>query len=348
MTQTFFAANYADGGLCNRFSDILAPYDHRFIIKGGAGYGKSTCLRALSRALTAEGYSVVHLACASDPGSLDGLLCPALSVAAVDGTPPHVVEPRCPGVVDCVIDLYAALQPQKLTATGEDFLALEKDIKTHHQFAAAHVQIAADCTRKAHAIQQLDASATALTARELYARIADRAGETTFADAQTANLSAVTPRGLMGWWDNLAQTPMVFVLEGGGAAGHGVLARLAQRAAHDGLARRLCPDPLLPEQWQAVFFPEAGVAVVTEQADLALPHGCSRHVLCADALATPPDSEWLARREASIAAAVGEMARAKQAHDRLEALYRPAIDFAIVERAAQGMIEQVLSLGELP
>ena len=41
-----------------------------------------------------------YILCSGDPDSLDALLLPQLGVALVDGTAPHVVEPKYPGVVD--------------------------------------------------------------------------------------------------------------------------------------------------------------------------------------------------------------------------------------------------------
>ena len=64
------------------------------IVKGGPGGGKSGFMRAIAEAAEARGLDVQTVLCSGDPDSLDGVYVPALHQAWVDGTAPHVVEPR--------------------------------------------------------------------------------------------------------------------------------------------------------------------------------------------------------------------------------------------------------------
>ena len=42
------------------------------------------------------GYDVEFMHCSSDNNSLDGVVIPAINVALLDGTAPHVVDPKIP------------------------------------------------------------------------------------------------------------------------------------------------------------------------------------------------------------------------------------------------------------
>ena len=75
-----------------------------------------------------------YLWCSGDPDSLDGVVLPELRCAVVDGTSPHVVEPRYPAAVDRYVDLGRFYD---LTAAK----AAAEEVKAHtHAYQAAYVR----------------------------------------------------------------------------------------------------------------------------------------------------------------------------------------------------------------
>ncbi len=85
------------------YYDYILPQDRAkriFVIKGGPGVGKSTFMKQIGNELVEKGYDAEFMHCSSDPDSLDGIVIPALEVAFIDGTAPHVVDPKNPGAVD--------------------------------------------------------------------------------------------------------------------------------------------------------------------------------------------------------------------------------------------------------
>ena len=60
------------------------------ILKGGPGVGKSSFMRKIALEMVNRGYDVEFMHCSSDNGSLDGVVIPAIKVALMDGTAPHV------------------------------------------------------------------------------------------------------------------------------------------------------------------------------------------------------------------------------------------------------------------
>ena len=89
-TNYFLGANTA-GGFVSRFDQLHS--DRRIkkliILKGGPGCGKSTFMKKLRKTAADLGADTESCPCASDPGSLDALVIPALGLAFVDGTAPH-------------------------------------------------------------------------------------------------------------------------------------------------------------------------------------------------------------------------------------------------------------------
>ena len=94
QTHFFLGANSAEGfyGLYDQLLDARL-YD-LIILKGTPGCGKSTFMRRAAAALEERGLETVYIHCSGDPESLDGVIAPAIRTAIVDGTAPHVLEPR--------------------------------------------------------------------------------------------------------------------------------------------------------------------------------------------------------------------------------------------------------------
>ncbi|MFQ9772608.1 MAG: AAA family ATPase [Oscillospiraceae bacterium] len=94
QTHFFLGANSAEGfyGLYDQLLDARL-YD-LIILKGTPGCGKSTFMRRAAAALEERGLESVYIHCSGDPDSLDGVIAPAIRTAIVDGTAPHVLEPR--------------------------------------------------------------------------------------------------------------------------------------------------------------------------------------------------------------------------------------------------------------
>ena len=87
------------------------------ILKGGPGVGKSTFMRRIHAALTANNEASTLYFCSGDPDSLDAVAIPAHGLLVLDGTAPHIVDPKIPGARDSIVNLgeclnEAAMQPR--------------------------------------------------------------------------------------------------------------------------------------------------------------------------------------------------------------------------------------------
>ena len=105
-THFFLGAN-SGWGFQSLFDRFCVPEDHHdlLVLKGGPGAGKSTMMRKIGAAMEERGEQVEYLYCSGDPQSLDGVHIPRTKTAIVDGTAPHVVEPRYPGAADRYVNL---------------------------------------------------------------------------------------------------------------------------------------------------------------------------------------------------------------------------------------------------
>lgn len=88
-----------------------------YILKAGPGCGKSSLMRRIADRIIAAGHDFEMIHCASDPLSLDGLICRDLNFAIVDGTAPHVLEPSIPAAKQKVVSLYHCIDNKQITAS---------------------------------------------------------------------------------------------------------------------------------------------------------------------------------------------------------------------------------------
>ncbi len=90
-------------GADDYIGSITRRMQRRMLIKGLAGTGKSTIMRALGEEAERRGFDVLYGWCGLDPTGVDLVLFPELSVCLFDATAPHEYEVERDG--DEVVDL---------------------------------------------------------------------------------------------------------------------------------------------------------------------------------------------------------------------------------------------------
>ncbi|MBE6788068.1 MAG: hypothetical protein E7539_00185 [Ruminococcaceae bacterium] len=103
----FFMSASTPKGFVTHFSQLTNENEFKktFILKGGAGSGKSTLIKkAASRFADKQECELIH--CSADVNSLDAAIFKDSAISLVDGTAPHVVEPTLAGLNHKVVSLY--------------------------------------------------------------------------------------------------------------------------------------------------------------------------------------------------------------------------------------------------
>lgn len=124
----YFAAANSTNGFVSYYTDIFSKADEIYVIKGGPGTGKSRLMREIGRAAEQKHRSVEYFRCSFAPDSLDGIMIDN-QIAVLDGTAPHLFEPRIPGAKDRIVDLGAFWDERILASNRkslEDLTILKK------------------------------------------------------------------------------------------------------------------------------------------------------------------------------------------------------------------------------
>lgn len=106
ISRHYFPGNNTPQGFFSYYDYILRQREAEKIvcIKGGPGTGKSTFLKKIAEKLVERGIDVDYLHCSADANSLDGISLPDRKIAFIDGTSPHIIDPKTPGAVDSILN----------------------------------------------------------------------------------------------------------------------------------------------------------------------------------------------------------------------------------------------------
>ena len=130
-------------GFFSYYDSIVSQQDARkiYCIKGGPGTGKSSFMRKIADKILSLGYDVEFIHCSSDDDSLDGIYVRRLKIALLDGTSPHIVDPKNPGAVDKIINLGEFWDEEKMCAERQGIIDTNREIG--ETFARAYKYLAA-------------------------------------------------------------------------------------------------------------------------------------------------------------------------------------------------------------
>jgi hypothetical protein len=126
LIKHYFPGGNTTHGFHSFFHHIidLKNANHLYSLKGGPGTGKSSLMKKIGHYFSEHGYDVEFHHCSSDPDSLDAVVIPHFKVALLDGTAPHVVDPRFPGAVDEIINLGMHWDNAKLKEYKNDIIKM--------------------------------------------------------------------------------------------------------------------------------------------------------------------------------------------------------------------------------
>lgn len=349
--QYFLGAN-SPSGFYSLYHELapLQTAEAVYILKGGPGCGKSSFMRRVARHAEAAGLDTVLIPCSGDPDSLDGLILPQRGVALVDGTAPHVVEPKYPGAVESYVDLGSCYDRAGLAPLRQEIIAATAQYQSHYTRVYRCLDAASQLRRDNRELlltdglsDRLRRRARGIVGREIK-KNGSQAGEITH-----RFLSAVTHRGVVCLWDTVsAQAKRVYELSDSYGLAHDLLSDLLTAGAAAGWDAIACPDPMAPDRLAHLILPGLSLAFVSAPPDQSWPQRPYRR-LRLDAMAdrelyrlSRPRLRFSRKVAAALEQeAVAGLSQAKAAHDQLEALYNPHVDFDRVYAMADELAGQL-------
>ena len=349
--DAFFAASNSESGFHSYYEECFgrADINRVYVIKGGPGTGKSHFMRTVSQCGVANGWRCRMIYCSSDADSLDGVILSrgGESVALLDGTSPHVYEPRLPGVREDWINLGAFWDHDRLQGRREEIEACNRikgeGYRRAYRYLSAYGSVQ-QCYRE-RVLPYLKRERMRKYAQRLLSLIPS--GEKF--QCETALIRSVGMKGTVGFDTYLSQASRIYLIRDCRGCGAELLGELYRLCEEKRLHVRVSRDPITPDLLDGILLRESGVAfVMAREEECVYPYQriCVRRFLDASALRNL--RETLNHDERMCRALLGgvteEMATVREAHFRLEAIYAEAMDFEKKERFTNSFCNQLFHL----
>lgn len=320
-----------------------------YIIKSGPGCGKSTMMRRIGARIIKAGHSIEFIHCSSDPDSLDGIICRELGFAIVDGTAPHILEPKLPAAKQEVVSLYDTLDKQPLIENFEKLRELSAANACAHERAGRFIGAAGAlfndaqrCAARCVLDDKLKKYALSLQ-KKLLTPAADSAGR-----AELRFSSAVTPKGIVSYaHDNSLNCKTVWLLEDRyGAAGYRLLQLLRDAALTAGYDVTESRCPMSPyDKLELLEIPALSLCFTLSSRFIPVHLEQAKRVNMQRFYDKAMLGEHKNRIRFSERACVGLLQQAsallteaKAIHDKIEDIYKNCVDFSAVRKKEKQLI----------
>lgn len=355
----YFAGGNTAKGFYSQFDSNFAVLEKVFILKGGPGNGKSTLMKNIASIFHGKGYEVEYIHCSSDSNSIDGIIFPTLRIGIVDGTAPHIIEPKVPGAIEEYVNLGVAWDVHQLSAN--------KDVIFHHiaekeeAYASAYQSFAEALSIhdewESIYISNMDYEKLNSLTEELKILFFREIVLNKEASVRHRFLGAATPKGAVDFIPNLTlDIRKRYFLKGRPGSGKStLLKKLATTAENKGFDVEIYHCGFDPNSLDMLIFRELGIAIFDSTSPHEyFPNREGDEIIDLYNVAIYPETDEMYEEQISkISARYREkmnegteyLAKAKESHDELEAIYKNATDFKIVEDI-QKKIEATINVFE--
>jgi hypothetical protein len=339
------------------YYDYILPKDATriFVIKGGPGVGKSTFMTNIARDMVELGYDAEIHHCSADNASIDGVVFPAIGVGIVDGTWPHVVDPKIPGAVDEIVWLGEFWDETAVRAHKNEIIAAQKGVESVFNRAYRYLRAAQVVYEDWESInvESLDFGRANVLAQEIIDRsLGGIPVARTPGVERRLFASAITPDGMVNYLHTIV-VPCTcrYVIEGDPGTGKSFLLDKIRRAALDrGFFTEVYYCPLHPDKVEHVVVRDLKLALTKSIEPHAYVPGPNDTIIDMNECR---DREVLKAHEPQVERAREEFSRlfnlaifyigqAKQYHDAMERFYAPNMDFAGIDRLRKRIMERIL------
>lgn len=354
-TRHMFAGGNTAEGFFSYYDHILPQEkaERLIILKGGPGVGKSTFMKKIASHMIKESFDVEYMHCSSDPDSLDGVVFPQKNTAIVDGTAPHIVDPKNPGAVDEIINLGEFWDDDGFSRNKNNILNINREIGITFQRAYRYISAAYSIYRDNEALYGIAVHSGKANV------IISQVVSDIFGGIDVSELtgrqrrlfaSAITPKGFVNHLSSLITANRVIILKGEPGTGtERLLERIVTAATERGINTETYYCALNPRKPEHVIIPELDVSITTENPIHSVEgikgDEINFNEFVDESLLEPYRDDIEFNRDEYgrlLDKAVQVLKQAKKYHDDLESYYIPNMNFDSVQKCQEAVLDSLL------
>lgn len=352
--RAFFAAANSGEGFKSFYGEIFSPERllRRYLIKGGAGSGKSTLMRRVSEYASRRGHRVEYYYCSSDYTSLDGIIIDG-RVALVDSTAPHIIEPELAGAADEIVDTGLFWDSRRLAEQRGEIASLSN--KKHECYRAAYRYLGAAMAVDKRSRELMYPYIRHEKLRRAAARALSSIPDGTAYSLKVGIRSSVGMKGRYSLYTYEREAERLFVVSDTYRSGGLFISALINEAARKRCKVRVSYDPVCPDLPDALFFEESGdcfvvdTGIVSAEGEKKINMKRFFELPYSSAAASSIKAEFKCDRrlyDCLMNCACERLADAAKAHFELEKIYGECMDFEAEGRYCSSLAESIADMLE--
>lgn len=362
----YFPGNNTPQGFFSYYRYILSQREAAGIIciKGGPGTGKSTFMKKIGERFAELGEDVDFLHCSADDGSLDGVLLRNRKIALIDGTSPHITDPVTPGAVDKIVNLGEYWNEEGIAVNKAEIIDLSEESSRWYRIAYNYLSAAKSVLRSLE-----DVYNSAVESGEIYRLVADIVDKEysqypiSMSPGRQKKFfaSAITARGVTNYIGSLvANISKVYIVSTPeGYQNSSFMEILKEGAVYRGFETEVYYCPMGPdEKIEHIVIPQLDLAFITvnryhdiEPWELIKDDDSIQEITLMDVkdymdvLTLDTNAELieslLEEFDILLGKAIKALSKAKYAHQLVEEMYIPNMNFTEVSALADRIFEEL-------
>lgn len=351
----YYACANSSQGFVSYFEDNIKELEKLYILKGGPGTGKSTLMKNVGKEWYQRGFDVEYIHCSSDNNSIDGVIIPAIGVGVVDGTAPHVIEPRAPGAIEEYVNLGVAWDSKKLATHKNKILDIKSNISSCYSKAYECFKNGLNIHNEWEKIylDNIDFDKLNLITHSLINTIFNNKSLDKHSIVKNRFFGGATPNGSVDFVLDLTESigQRYFIKGRPGSGKSTMLKKIAQAAQEKGFDTEIYHCGFDPNSLDMVIIRELDLTIF----DSTAPHEYfptreSDKIIDIYSLAIKQDTDEkykddlasiISRYKSNVNDGIEQLAKAKQLHDELETIYVDAMDFNVVNKISVDLMEKL-------
>ena len=354
MKEKYFLGGVTPKGFLTYLGELVNDtMYYTYILKGGPGTGKSSFMKRIAKHFEKR-ENIVYYYCSSDPDSLDAIELTVSKVIIVDGTAPHVFEPKYPGVCERIINLGEYWNKQELKENSEKIISTINHNKSLMAMASDnHKVLSKACEdRYNFAKDYVDKGKIENAAKDFCAKIFE-ANRGRKGEKNIRQLSVMTRYGYMTQMDTVDNYSKVFILKDDSFIASDIFIDIvAKRAMEIGYDTVISPCLLFGSFiGEHLLIKELDVAIITSNPMTHINYDADNIIDCQGFYkedGSIQNEVFLKDNTKRIDELTGKsrqlLNEAKSVHDEIEKYYSSAMNFELVESLFKVVCEEIQEL----